>query len=1160
MEQLVSMNKDDLIEIVIEKDKRIKDLERLVENQRRLRMQDASQFEEKAAKIKRWVTNKLEVLANQNKQLRIQNKKQKETVDSLSMKLAALVGPLASPRKHSTTNSDDVHHIDRSPSPTEAVSADKSLRSRKSHLKNSFQTVPPSQDENQNLVRIKVESSSYNVDHDRVKQLREQLKPLNGSESPINSSKTTLVVKNRSPESNLGKRESPVYDSVTFEMINRIGIHEVEGRTTDLGAEKPVVPRHPASNQFDKWELKLYNLADETFSTLMRRQSEDEQCSQHHDSIDSSSDKDLSTSRKSSSSLKNDFVSLVKPSFTTIDGETVVDSLTVDELDTDMSQMADSSLNYHQSSSDYSNKSSMCLNKIRKESFDSCENINKSITPSLFDSPSRSKSGKESILRTQSVRRNPAPEKLYDFIVKDLVKRGYLIKPGALKNHSRWYVLRNFHLYSYKSETEEKSKSIPSTKFKLEPGCSVFAINQSGDASFPFKITNAEKSVLLIAENIALREEWIRILTVTINLSDVEPDVLTKHNSSHEGILNVTRHGRSKRYFAILINHIIFFLKSLTDPTPVSYLSVKGSKIREKTDNYDYDFVEQELIKQKDDFSDCSLAIYPRYSMNLDPVYITLGCQQEIDRWFYYLTLASGSDQSFGTQFEKTLIKLMINNSITNAKRMAGNQGEAEGLSGCLLKEQSVMLYSDKPITQPLTSLPNETLKTEAIELFKAILLFTQVPLKPIAIDYHVCLLQNCLSRFIKYSELRNEFYAQLIKQCTYILHQCNNLKLSSSSSCGSDGYSPENQSSSDSSLSPSSSECQFVTNLQLLETIAHNRSVRIESEISLSHLNSLKDKTEASADYSIPPSQNEILQVMHILAVAVSLNLPRGRMRWWLTDYLRKFANPETNIGKYALYTLRAIDRTVVNGTRDCIPSRMEIMSILLRNPYDHSNPHSIPVNFSDGSYLVVEADGSSTVDEFMSSITKKMNIRDSLTSDFYLFSDDPSGSKDLHILEPKRKVLDVVGWWEQMFKRNNSGHHQNTKVIRLTCKKRLMLKMEDEETQQERLLIVHQINYEVVNQKVPLTEALSLELAAIMAQLTFGDLAKITEGKMIKRLVDKIKIDFLPDRSSQTENDYEAELEKQLIDRWQQLSGKSSVDCVRVYLNCIRRLKLSE
>lgn len=56
-------------------EKTITQLEVQVEEQRLLRLQDAKQVEEKAAKIKEWVTNKLRELEEQNQVLREQNVK-----------------------------------------------------------------------------------------------------------------------------------------------------------------------------------------------------------------------------------------------------------------------------------------------------------------------------------------------------------------------------------------------------------------------------------------------------------------------------------------------------------------------------------------------------------------------------------------------------------------------------------------------------------------------------------------------------------------------------------------------------------------------------------------------------------------------------------------------------------------------------------------------------------------------------------------------------------------------------------------------------------------------------------------------------------------------------------------------------------------------------
>lgn len=60
------------------------------------------------------------------------------------------------------------------------------------------------------------------------------------------------------------------------------------------------------------------------------------------------------------------------------------------------------------------------------------------------------------------------------------------------------------------------------------------------------------------------------------------------------------------------------------------------------------------------------------------------------------------------------------------------------------------------------------------------------------------------------------------------------------------------------------------------------------------------------------------------------------------------------TESGKYAVFCQCALDRALRNGSRQYRPSRLEVLSIILRNPYYHSQPISIPVHFANGSYQV--------------------------------------------------------------------------------------------------------------------------------------------------------------------------------------------------------------
>lgn len=74
----------------------------------------------------------------------------------------------------------------------------------------------------------------------------------------------------------------------------------------------------------------------------------------------------------------------------------------------------------------------------------------------------------------------------------------------------------------------------------------------------------------------------------------------------------------------------------------------------------------------------------------------------------------------------------------------------------------------------------------------------------------------------------------------------------------------------------------------------------------------------------------------------------------WYLKLHLSRNADTKSECGKYAAYCERALERTIRNGGRETKPSRMEVLSILLKNPYHHSLPHAIPVHMLNGTYHV--------------------------------------------------------------------------------------------------------------------------------------------------------------------------------------------------------------
>lgn len=124
-------------------------------------------------------------------------------------------------------------------------------------------------------------------------------------------------------------------------------------------------------------------------------------------------------------------------------------------------------------------------------------------------------------------------------------------------------------------------------------------------------------------------------------------------------------------------------------------------------------------------------------------------------------------------------------------------------------------------------------------------------------------------------------------------------------------------------------------------------------------------------------------VQGWQLLALAVSLFAPRNnKLLWYLRLHLRRNADTKTEMGKYASYCQRAIERTLQMGPREAKPSRMEVLSILLKNPYHHSLPHAIPVHFLNGTYQVCFGFSfSSTINHFIKSCINNSLIRSSVS-----------------------------------------------------------------------------------------------------------------------------------------------------------------------------------
>uniref|UniRef100_A0A4W3GV47 Pleckstrin homology, MyTH4 and FERM domain containing H2 n=1 Tax=Callorhinchus milii TaxID=7868 RepID=A0A4W3GV47_CALMI len=306
-------------------------------------------------------------------------------------------------------------------------------------------------------------------------------------------------------------------------------------------------------------------------------------------------------------------------------------------------------------------------------------------------------------------------------------------------------------------------------------------------------------------------------------------------------------------------------------------------------------------------------------------------------------------------------------------------------------------------------------------------------------------------------------------------------------------------------------------------------------------------------------------IQGWQLLALCVGLFLPQHPFLWLLKLHLKRNADPRTEIGKYAIYCQRSLERTQQNGDREAKPSRMEILSILLRNPYHHSLPFSVPVHFMNGTYQVVGFDASTTVEEFLYTLNQDTGLRKPAQSGFSLFTDDPSGKDQEHCLQGNIKICDIISKWEQASKEQLPGKLEGTRTVRLTYKNRLYFSTQARgETDREKLLLMYQTNDEVVNGHFPVNKELALEMSALVAQVEFGDFERpfstpggqiSTQSKSnqaLKQVIEK----FYPKRYKQGCSEAQLKaLRQRLSTKWMALRGRAAADCVRIYLTVARK-----
>lgn len=437
---------------------------------------------------------------------------------------------------------------------------------------------------------------------------------------------------------------------------------------------------------------------------------------------------------------------------------------------------------------------------------------------------------------------------------------------------------------------------------------------------------------------------------------------------------------------------------------------------------------------------------------------------------------------------------------------------------------------SRESIEKPLTTLKNSALNNEALKLFKSIQLFTMVAISPISsgIEYHVTLAQSTLDTCYEHVSLQDELFAQLVKQSS-------TAELKSGSS---------------------------------------------------------KDTHHRTVGARYPCTNQSQKQAFQLLSLACSAFLPHAKVLWLLRQHLRRYAGhiqdqPTNECIQYAAYCERALERTLQNGGRELRPSRIEVLSILLRNPYQHSHPHSIPVHFVNDEYLVLGFDGSTTVSEFADACNREAGLRSG--AGFALYCDDPrhiesnagtmeaqpsSASSNVgvwsfgpnvpnyHLLPINAKLADVIARWECLMKTHRHGRFEAKRSPRLMYRTPIIRRSTFKHgSNSERVLAVYQLHEHVRRGLLPVSRPLANQLCALLIRYERAQNKSGMSGNSIgaERLDDAIRAGITKFYPKSFDDKLIAHvLTSELKDALRSLETISAENCIRAYLNCAKHSPL--
>ncbi|XP_055908481.1 myosin-I heavy chain isoform X1 [Eupeodes corollae] len=276
---------------------------------------------------------------------------------------------------------------------------------------------------------------------------------------------------------------------------------------------------------------------------------------------------------------------------------------------------------------------------------------------------------------------------------------------------------------------------------------------------------------------------------------------------------------------------------------------------------------------------------------------------------------------------------------------------------------------------------------------------------------------------------------------------------------------------------------------ITLIQSIM-DRCMRKESLLNELYLQLVKQTTDH-------PDPNSRVNLRHwaLLSLACSVILPPMKvLRKYLIGHLKRCASDSiTEEGKYARFAERCFFKTQGTRRRQWPPSREEIVCTINRRPI-YARFH-----FMDGQYHSVEFHPSSTANEVMELVKKKIGLQENAMG-YAIY--EVLGSSERSLL-PEEKVSDVMSKWEKYRNAAAQAAQQQSSPSAPPCRRQhhiFLFKKHlffdhymnlDDPVEKE--LLYHQVLHGLRSERFPITEMEAIMLTALQGQLELGDCTEI-------------------------------------------------------------------